>query len=662
MSRFFYLHLAISNLKKNSKTIIPYIFTSVLCTMMFYMVSSLSSNPDMHQMLGGDSIASMLGFGSGVIAIFAIIFLFYTYSFLIKRRKKEFGLFNILGLEKKHIARVVAYESLFCLIASLIFGLGLGILLDKAFFMLISNMLDADIPLGFYVSKKVIGLSILLFVGIYSLIYIFTMLQIKMNNPIALLQSEKVGEKEPKSKWFLALIGVLCLSTGYFISVTIKDPVSAIFLFFVAVVLVIVGTYLLFTCISIVVLKLLRKNKNYYYKTNHFISISNMIYRMKQNAVGLANICILSTMVLVMLSTTISLWVGVNSSVELRYPKDIMIYSYSKKAEGLKEQFDSVIQSLDLQAKDVLETIELGFSAVRHENTFETGAGLSSVSDINKLHMLKFIPLENYNQMAHAHETLQSQEVLVYASKTEYTFNDLHIFGDTYKVKKHLKEYVPDGDLAAQVNPSLIVVVKDLSDLDKIYKQQEKVYGEYCSDITLRYGFNTDKNVDDEKLTGSIMYKLLENPVLSHSRAEIKDIEYKGLLSLYVGFLFIGIFLSLLFVMATILIMYYKQITEGYQDRKRFEIMQNVGLDRKDIKRAINSQVLTVFFMPLVVAGIHVAFAFPIISKLMKLMMLDDMKLYVMTTVVCFILFASLYVLVYFVTSKVYYRIVLKDE
>ena len=322
MNRFFYFKLAVTNIKKNAKTYVPYIITSILTICMFYIICSLSNNPDLTKATGTGTMSEVLFLGTIVCGIFAVIFLFYTNSFLMKRRKKEFGLYNILGMEKKHISRVVLCETLIISVISLVFGLLIGILFDKLMLLVLLSMFSVKIPLGFYISSASLNSTFILFAGIFLLIFLNSIRQIHLAKPIELLQGGTVGEKEPKAKWFIALLGFICLGTGYYIAVTTTNPIAALMLFFVAVILVIIGTYLLFTAGSIVLLKALRKNKNYYYQTKHFISVSGMIYRMKQNAVGLANICVLSTMVLVMLSSTFSLWYGMNDIVDNYYPRE----------------------------------------------------------------------------------------------------------------------------------------------------------------------------------------------------------------------------------------------------------------------------------------------------------------------------------------------------
>lgn len=657
MSKTFYFRLAFDNLKKNAKMYIPFVLSCILTIMMYYMVSSLSMNPNMMNMIGGDVMQQILSLGIYVIAVFTVIFLFYTNSFLIKRRKREFGLFNILGMEKKHLSIVIALESMIVFLVSMVLGIGIGILLDKAFYLLIAKMLNASIALGFYISYQSIVNSIILFLIIFLLMYVFSLIQINLSNPIELLHGDQHGEKEPKTKWLLAIIGLICLGTGYYMSVSIQDPVTAFAFFMVAVILVVIGTYMLFTAGSIVILKLLRKNKRYYYKTNHFISVSNMIYRMKQNAVGLGNICILSTMVLVMLSTTISLWVGMNDIIETRFPRDITVSINSVDSNQALYTIDDMnyaIEQAGIQTDEELVYRTLSVSAINKRNTYTFGNENASLQDISNVVVLYFITLDDYNRTEGTNVSLAPDEVLVFPSGKQFDHKTIDIASNTFKVKGILDSIKADSNYSANLQNSMFVVVDSMDTLFMIDDLQKQAYGDNASYIHTSYDFNLNKS--EEMSVKEATDALIANYPgdTTYMMVDTQEGNYEDLLSLYASFLFIGIFLSFLFIMATVLIMYYKQITEGYEDKKRFEIMQKVGLDKREVKKTINSQVLTVFFLPLVVAAIHIVFAFPMIEKMLRLLYLDNTNLYIMTTVICFGVFALVYVLIYFLTSKVY--------
>ncbi len=660
MNNRFYAKVAFSNLKKNAKLYIPYLFTCILCVAMYYMIGSLASNPFMETMFGGSQMQALLCLGSYVVALFILIFLFYTNSFLIKRRKKEFGIFHILGMEKRHILYVLAYETLYCALLSLFIGFFCGIVFEQLIYRLIAGFVQGVFTFDFYVSIGAIRSVILLFAIVYLLIYFNAIRQIHLANPIDLLHGSNYGEREPKTKWMMTIVGIACLSGGYWIAVTVQDPLSAFLYFFLAVVLVILGTYLLFTAGSIAGLKLLKKNKRFYYQTTHFINVSTMIYRMKQNAVGLANICILSTMVLVMLSTTISLYIGMDDAVETQYPREFNITTNSItliQQQELRTICQDTVADMGLQQLQTLDYTYLCFSALQQDNQFLTDTSLGDYSNMEDVRTLFFISLDEFNRNADAKKTLEPDEILLYVNHGSYDQQTFEIFDHTFQVKEQLDTFVGNVNMASTITTSYYVVVEDAEILEELYAQQKEAYKDQASMLQHYYGFETDGT----KKQNMNLYQQLNDQIAGvtiDSYMESRTYAYSSFFSLYGGFLFIGIFLSILFVMAMILIMYYKQISEGYDDQNRFAIMQKVGLDQKEVRHVIRSQVLMVFFLPLIVAAIHIVFAFPIIHQLLRLLYLTNTSLYILTTIVCFISFAAIYCLFYILTSKVYYGIV----
>ena len=671
MNRFFYFKLAVTNIKKNAKTYVPYIITSILTICMFYIICSLSNNPDLTKATGTGTMSEVLFLGTIVCGIFAVIFLFYTNSFLMKRRKKEFGLYNILGMEKKHISRVVLCETLIISVISLVFGILVGILFDKLMLLVLLSMFSVKIPLGFYISSASLNSTFILFAGIFLLIFLNSIRQIHLAKPIELLQGGTVGEKEPKAKWFIALLGFICLGTGYYIAVTTTNPIAALMLFFVAVILVIIGTYLLFTAGSIVLLKALRKNKNYYYKTKHFISVSGMIYRMKQNAVGLANICVLSTMVLVMLSSTFSLWYGMNDIVDNYYPREFQFTpsEYSDKdIKNLKAWINNTLDDFDQKPTDTIEYTTLNFACIGKGDTFIVDKANSTYSNmVNDISTLSFVTLDDYNKIYNSNVKLNDDEVLICSSREKYTSPQLKVFNYTFKVKNTFDNFPTDQYVAANVAKNHVVVVKNIDILKNINKLQQKVYGDMASDIKYFYFFNVDTTAENilkindkfiDEIRTMANYPKDTNKYIYQGKIDCREESRNNLIALNGGLLFIGVFLGVLFMIATILIMYYKQISEGYDDKERFAIMQKVGISHKEIKKSIHSQVLTVFFLPLIVAGIHIAFAFPFITKILAILNLTNIKLFVISTCGSFLIFAIFYGIVYRITARSYYKIV----
>ena len=597
--------------------------------------------------------------GSFVVALFAFVFLFYTNSFLIKRRKKEFGVFNILGMEKRHLALVLGWETLYVYVISLSAGLAFGIAVDKLMFLLLGKLIGAQVILGFFISIKVIVLTVKLAAVIFLLIFANAVCQIHIAKPVELLRDSSAGEKEPKTKWLMAAVGLICIGSGYYIAITTENPIASIFAFFIAVLLVIIGTYFLFTAGSIAFLKLLRKNKGYYYKTRHFISVSGMIYRMKQNAVGLANICILSTMVLVMVSSTSSMMVGMEDILNTRYTSSFMITSH----ETEKEREEEVVQTIrmlqnekKIDIKNETEYPFLDFSAFCQGDTFTVERN-ASITAIDSSYVLFFMILDDYNRIEGTQKTLKDGEILIYSNRKSYEEPVLHLFDKEYKVAEKLDHFKVYGILAANMSNAQFIVVPDMGELQEICAKQQEVYGEISTDISRFYGFDSDADEEAQKQFYYELVKALKSRNLNthtESRAEAR----MDFASLYGGLFFIGIFLAVLFVTATVLIIYYKQISEGYDDKDRFAIMKKVGMDQREVKAAIRSQVLTVFFLPLFVAGIHVIAAFPLISRLLALLNFVNSRLYIMCTGISFLVFAGMYVIIYVLTARVYYRIV----
>lgn len=659
MKKSFYPKLAAGNMKKNARTYVPYMLTCIITVAMYYIVKSLSQNPGVEEMIGGGYLSELMFIGSHVVALFAVIFLFYTNSFLVKRRKKEFGVFNILGMEKRHLAWVLGWETAYLALGSLVLGLLLGMVLDKAMYLLVGKIIGGGVPLGFFVSARVIWQTVQIFAVIFLLICINAIRQVHVADPIALLQAGSAGEKEPSTRWLLALAGLVSVGGGYYIAVTVSDPLASLLLFFVAVVLVIIGTYLLFTAGSIALLKILRKNRKYYYRTRHFVSVSGMIYRMKQNAVGLANICVLSTMVLVMVSTTTSLMIGMEDVVRERYPADIMVYFKGDAPQG-NQAYIEAIRALQrergLAVKNEMAYLYLGLSA-SHEYKYEESHEIGVTSALDYMDELFLITLDDYNAVMKERKTLEEGEVMVYSNRTSYDLPVFKLLGREYRVAEKLDSFVGNGQYSANMSNTIYIVVPDREALLEIYDAQRELLGENARGIRQVYGFDMDADEEEQNaFYNDLLDCMAQNGIsaVTEARAEAKS----SFISLYGGLFFIGVFLGVLFVMATVLIIYYKQISEGYDDRERFSIMQKVGMSRDEVKSAIHSQVVTVFFLPLIVAGIHVTAAFPLISKLLVLMQLTNTKLFIACTGACFLVFAVMYVFVYNLTARTYYRIV----
>ncbi len=662
MSGMFYPKLAFTNIRKNAKTYLPYMLTCIFTIAMYYIMKSLSLNDGLNDMLGASTVAYTLELGSNIIAIFAIIFLFYTNSFLTKNRKKEFGLFNILGMEKKHIAKVMGFESLYTTLISLTGGFIVGILLDKLMYVAVSRLIKADISLSFYISERAILSTLILFGILFFLIFLNSLRLIHLSKPIELLKGGSIGEKEPKAKWILALLGAACLATGYYIAVTVKNPIMALSLFFIAVILVIIGTYMIFTSGSIAFLKILKKNKRYYYKTNHFISISGMMYRMKQNAVGLANICVLSTMVLVMVSATASLIIGTEDIILERYPYQISLHQVS----GDQNSFDELknVTKNTAEKANVKITNEISYSALQFMMVYDGNDTFSSGTDndlgmIDNVYNIFLVPAEDYSAYIGKEISLADDEVIFWYNRNSYDNDHFNLMGKTYKITEFTDDFLGNGDVSADICPTYGIVVKDLSLIKEIDAKQKELYGDNASNIDYFFGIDIEGDSSSQKQFADRLESALSTKSSKYN-LDCRASKSSGVYSLYGSLFFLGIFLGLLFTMATVLIIYYKQISEGIDDKKRFEIMQKVGMSEQEVKGSIRSQVLTVFFMPLIVAGIHAAFAFPLVRKILAMLQLTNVNLYVLCTIGSFLVFALIYALIYTLTSKVYYKIIKK--
>lgn len=636
--------LALSNLRRNKRTTIPFMLTSALCTLMLYLVISLENSAVVSESFGGAQMQMMLGFGELVIVLFTVIFLFYTNSFLMKQRKREFGLFNILGLAKKDIAMVLFVELLICWGVSLVAGIGLGMILDKGMYLLIGRLMNIDLPLEFGISGAAVVQTVLYTGAVYVLLVVYGFFMVNVSSPIELLHAQAEGEKEPKNRWLLALGGLLCLGAGYGLALWVQNPMDAFVLFFLAVILVIVGTYLLFSAGSIALLNILQKNRHFYYQTSHFISVSGMKYRMKANAASLANICILSTMVLVALSTTICLVMGMDQSVETAYPRETTLSIYSQDGNYLQD-FDQALAQSGVQATDVM-----AYTLFDIPGTV-SGDTVSNLGEYGKpdMRLFEFIPVGQYNNAEGTDYTLEPGQVLINPGSDSWG-SSLTIGDRTWSVAGTVDEFPPSGLGINMMGNPMLVVLPDEADIAWL----QTLVPEEQRNVTNIFAFNSpDPNRD-----AGVLKDAFEQVTGARPFGDTRQNFALSLQSMYGSFLFVGIFVSILFVMASVLIMYYKQISEGFEDQKRFDIMTRVGLDNRQIRKTIHFQVLAVFFLPLAMAGIHVAFAFPMISKMLALLGMGDITLFMITCLIVFAIFAILYVIVYGLTSRTYYQLV----
>ena len=659
-----YTKLAITNIKNNRQFYFPYLLTGIITVAMFYIMCALESNPGIQSMPGAKDLGLILRLGIGVIGIFAVIFLFYTNSFIIKRRKKELGIYNILGMEKRHIAKILSKEAFFTAIIAIGGGLVTGVLFHKLACMLLYRMIGFNGGITFSFSKKGVMITAILFAIVYLLTYIYDLFQVQLANPIELLQSGNKGERESKTKAIMAVLGVLCLGAGYFIAITTKNPIKALTLFFVAVILVIIGTYLLFTAGSIALLKILRRNKGYYYQTKHFTSVSGMIYRMKQNAVGLANICILSTMVLVAVSTTVSLYVGVEDIMKERYPNEINIRAYydtgAPSEDSIAPIVEKSVKESGRKIRHEEDYLELYFAAIKDQGQYSldkekvktAGDRVSGFVVLTREDCKK-----KYNE--EIPELAENEVALFTIKKTD--MDTLVLENRSYHVKE-IKQFQNTEDfetIADMMDEYYYVIVNDVQDMERLWQLQKDIYQENSSSISRQVRLDIDGDSEQKKecfenIKTALGPEQAKARILIDSRQSSLDEFYQ----IYGGFLFLGLFLGILFLMITVLIIFYKQISEGYDDKERFSIMEKVGMSNDEVKATIRSQVRTVFFLPILMAAIHVGMAFPMIKRLLSLFGLSNTALFAGCMAGTILVFALIYLLVFLKTSKTYYKIV----
>ena len=656
----FYSKFALNNLVKNKRFILPYIFSAIFTIASFYILTSLSLGSNLDKLPQGISATKqVLSLGVIVIAIFSAIFLFYTYSFLIKRRVREFGLYSVLGMTKKQIARILILETIFIAVITLVFGLAFGLLFDKLMLLVLLKLFTAGVSFGFVITPIAVFLTILLFGGIFFLLLIYTVIKISRLKIVALLKEENNGEREPKARFILAILGLGLTGYGYYLAQTIQNPIKAITMFFVAVLAVIFGTYLIFMAVSIMVLKLMKNNKTFYYKPKNFISVSGLLYRMKRNAVGLANICILSTMVLVTMGTTSALYAGSEEAYNTRFPRDIIVNGY-RSTEGklteIEKNVKKATQDAGVEAKDLVSYNML--NVVGRLNGTEISYETGNVGSLDKLRTVVVIELKDYNKVSKEQKTLNTGETLLFIDKKgKYEANEITVQGVNLKIKEKLTDFPGAlGTAAANAFDTYYVVVKDNTDVKKIESALKKKLNmsDEEGEVYNYVGFNISDKTKEAKVIENFKQLEKEGNINIEGKAE-NETNFKGF---YASFLFIGVFISMIFVVSQVVIMYYKQISEGYEDKGKFGIMRKVGLTDRQIKQSIRSQVLMIFFAPLAIATLHTVVAYPFIEKILKLFLATDNNVFLIALAVTIAVFGVFYLIVYLITSRIYYRII----
>ncbi len=674
MKTLFYPRLAWDGIRKNRRMVFPYVLTCICMVSIFYTLVFLAS-PETTALLpwGRSTTTTLMELGGFVIAVFSLIFLFYTNSFLIRRRAAEFGLYNVLGMGKGNLAKIITFETLITSAISLFFGLAIGIVLSKVAEIGFIKMLGGTVTSAVRIDPFALIQTMIVFPVIFGIIWISSLIRVGRSTAVSLMKSDKAGEKPPKANWFLGLMGAVILAAAYHLAAGLENPIMALQLFFIAVIMVIIATYLLLIAGSVVMCKILQKNKNYYYKPNHFVSVSSMVYRMKRNGAGLASIAIIATMVLVTLSSTTCLWFGTEKMIYDMYPGDVNFMIHADSVERLKDENINSIKSLIDEVNketgaDTSVTMDIRYASMSGIEAGDT-IDFSECSYDNytrkNIRDVCIISLDNYIDQTGSTLSLADSEALVFTSDCSFNYNTITLqcgdVSDAFKVVKPDAEEFPAADHMKDVIPQIILVVPDLIEVANDFYEcvDSKDYSimdlwwTYCVDIKsekigqTEYGDAVKDRMYDEVKDEFLWMYFIE-----------KEDQESEFMAMNGSFLFIGIMLSIVFTLAAVLIIYYKQISEGYEDCKRFNVMRKVGMTKKDIKRSINSQLLVVFFIPLVFAGSHLFFAFPVIAKILTVFGLYNEGLFAVTTIISFTGFAIFYAVIYKVTSNVYYNIV----
>lgn len=673
MKRGLYFRLAATGMSKNKKFYFPYIFTCFCMVMMYYIIQFLRISDDFRTMRGGESMQMILGMGTPVIAVFSWILLYYTNSFLIRRRQKEFGLYHILGMGKRELVKILIWENLMTAVISIAGGLLGGILFSKLAELAAVKIVGNHLGYKMTIEPKAIYYTVSLFLAIFAVILLRMLIFIFRTKPVDMLKSETAGEKPPKANGILAIAGLIILAGAYWIAVSIEEPMEAMLWFMVAVLMVIVATYLLFIAGSVAFCRLMQKKKNYYYKTRHFVSISSMVYRMKRNGAGLASICILSTMVLVMVSSTVCLYASIEGNLARHYPQQFSVEMASgssledkDREEKLKETVGQTINENKIKLKETKEYHILSAACVKTDEGIKFEH--ENIKSLDSLKMLYILTVADYNRLTGENLSLEKNELYVYLPDEAYEKDTFQVEGcGNWKNKGTPDNQFICGDDVANINSSVYLIVPDEAVMDQFEAAQRAVYGENASSEKLCYAFDTDLSEEGQvslvsELQNNISTLQLQDeqfPMVNvNARAVSKSDDY----ALYGGLFFLGILLGSVFIFGMILIIYYKQITEGYEDQGRFSIMMKVGMTRKEVRQSINSQVMTVFFLPLAMAGMHTAFSFPIIRKILKMFAMNDEKLLILVMICCYLAFTVFYAALYLLTSREYYKIVSRDE
>lgn len=650
-----YGKMAINNITSNKKDYLPFVGSMSFLVAANLVMQLILHNPGMNELPGAAAVYLLFRYGSYVIILFSFIFSLYINQFLLKKQMKMYGLYHILGLDKRELYRMICWKLLINYLIVLGSGLFMGTVFSKVSFLFLKKVAHLGEAFTYSVDVAIYGIVALLFFIIFLCLLLLTSLKVSRLQPLSLMRQSEEGEKEPKMKWISGLLGIGLLMIGYTIAVTVSSPIEAIFNFFIAVCLVIVATYFIFSSTSILFLKMLKNNKKYYYQPNHFISIANMIFKMKQHAYGLATISVLSTMVLVTLVTTLNLFLGISNVVDHRNPYDISIDVTKDGSNVLdeatklaKQEKISIVQSGEY-------AISSGFYMTQKHYQFNFVIEEYKLIENQKYTMVYFMTQQQYEKIAHESMNLTENQVWLYTMDKQYNEDKLELLNHTFDIVHQPKQLAIQLSDNIVINTMLIILPNEQW-LNEIYALQpagvyqtgtvanEIVYLDASSEEQLAYSMKLKTNLTNER----------EDLFLFKSKSMDKN-ETDGFIG---GFLFLGIIFSIIFILATGLVMYYKQLSEGSQDKQRYDIMQQIGMTKSEVKRTIQSQTVLVFLFPIVLAAINVSFALPMISQMLLTFGLSNHQLTTLVVVMVVSVFILIYCMMYRMTSKEYYKIV----
>ena len=651
--------MAINGVKKNGGMYIPYILTMTFAIAVFIIFSSIIQNKMLENVPYSVYVIMLLQIGRVLLSIIMIPFLFYTNSFLSKRRKKEFGLYNILGLAKREIGVVLFFETMIIYFISMIAGALTACVFGKLVFLLLLNISNLPVTTGFQMGISDFLSAMILF-GVISFMNLFTNLwQIGKANPTDLLSGPKKGEKEPKHLVITTILGLLFLGAGYEIAFVAKVDSMVFLNFFLAVFLVIIGTYFVFTSGSIALLKVLKKNKKFYYKKENYVTISGMLYRMKKSAASLSNICIFSTMIIITLLCTVALSVGEEGAIRFNYPLDaVYVFSGSNATDvsEITKEREKIAECNDIKITDSIHFNYFSFDAIIEGMNIES-VDPKQVKD--RTSKVKIFSAKEYEEMTGKGVSLKENELLLFTTTLDYEYSEIALDGTTFTVKEQLSDLPFETKEPHSYGENVYFIV--MNSWDQIVAFPEEMNEASIKIFYESYQFN----VAGEEAQKSAFY----DSFLSYCKEQKTFDSFKNSLiwkfetqSMNGGLLFIGIFFGMIFTICLILIMYYKQISEGIEDKSNFEIMQEVGMDDHDVKATIHRQIMLVFYMPLLLAIVHTFVGLNLTINLLYALNLYETNQIRLCAGIVIVVFAIFYSLSYSVTAKAYFKIVKRKE